>query len=161
MSPAFLDAVLGGRRDEVGFDIPADWPDAHDRRFLTARLLQLRARPEIEEWLVYAIVLPESTMIGHVGFHGPPGTNALKAGDALEVGYTIFPPHRGRGYAKEAVLALIEWAAREHEIGRFLASIAPDNEPSLAIAKRLGFTKIGRHWDEEDGEELEFELRVG
>ena len=161
MSPAFVDAVLTGRGHETGLEIPAGWPDAHDRRFLTVRLRELRERPEIEQWLVYALVLPERTMIGHAGFHGPPGANALKAGDALEVGYTIFAPHRGHGYATEAVRALIEWARVTHGIGRFLASISPGNEPSLAIARRLGFSEIGRHWDDEDGEELEFELRVG
>jgi len=30
----------------------------------------------------------------------------------------------------------------------------------LALVRRLGFQEIGRHWDEEDGEELEFELRI-
>jgi RimJ/RimL family protein N-acetyltransferase len=35
------------------------------------------------------------------------------------------------------------------------------NEPSLAIARRFGFVEIGRHWDDEDGEELEFELVDG
>jgi [ribosomal protein S5]-alanine N-acetyltransferase len=98
-------------------------------------------------------------MIGHAGFHGPPGVNAVKADDAVEVGYSIFEPYRRRGYATEVVRALIEWASREHEIARFIASISPDNIPSLALVRRLGFRKVGAHWDEEDGEELEFELR--
>ena len=33
-------------------------------------------------------------------------------------------------------------------------------EPSNAIVGRLGFEQTGRHWDDEDGEELEFELRI-
>jgi ribosomal-protein-alanine N-acetyltransferase len=58
------------------------------------------------------------------------------------------------------VRALIDWASSEQGIQRFIASISPENEPSLALARRLGFKHIGRHWDEEDGEELEFELRI-
>jgi RimJ/RimL family protein N-acetyltransferase len=96
-------------------------------------------------------------MVGHVGFHGPPGYNALKAADAVEVGYTIFPEHRRRGYATEAVRALLDWA-RAQGIHRFVASVGPQNEPSLALVRRLGFREVGRHWDDEDGEELEFEL---
>jgi ribosomal-protein-alanine N-acetyltransferase len=166
MSPEFVDAFLNDRRGEAegaaGLRLPEGWPDPHDRRFLETRLRQMRERPEIQEWLVYAIVLPEAKrpMIGHVGFHGPPGKNALEAADALEVGYTIFEPYRRRGYAAEVVRTLIEWALQKHGIRRFIASISPENEPSLALARGLGFKEIGRHWDDEDGDELEFELRV-
>ena len=45
-------------------------------------------------------------------------------------------------------------------IQRFIASISPGNKASLALVRRLGFQEFGRHWDEEDGEELEFELRI-
>jgi RimJ/RimL family protein N-acetyltransferase len=99
-------------------------------------------------------------MIGHIGFHGPPGVNALKADDGVEVGYTIFTPWRRRGYATEAVAALTEWARREHGINRIVASIGPENEASLGLVRNLGFVEVGRHWDEIDGEELEFELRL-
>lgn len=97
-------------------------------------------------------------MVGHAGFHGPPGINGLQAGDAVEVGYTVFPEARGRGYAQEAALALMRWAEREHRVRRFVASVAPDNEPSLAIVEKLGFAQIGEQWDAEDGLELVFEL---
>ena len=129
MSPGFIDAVLEGQRDEAeslaGIALPEDWPDAHDRRFLAFRLRQLREQPELEPWFVYGVVLPEDgrPMIGHAGFHGPPGVNAVKADDAVEVGYSIFEPYRRRGYATEVVRALIAWASREHEIARFIASI--------------------------------------
>jgi len=166
MSPQFIEALLAGRRDEAvaegGFTFPESWPDAHDRGFLNFRLRQMRERPENQEWYVYAVVLPEGErpMIGHAGFHGPPGANAVKAADALEVGYSVFEPYRRRGYATEVVRALIGWASREHGIRRFIASISPDNEASLALAKRLGFKQTGQHWDEEDGEEFEFELLI-
>src|SRR6266566_1783841 len=148
MSPDFIDALLAERRSDAeataALKLPDDWPDAHDTGFLRFRLRQMGERP----------------MIAHAGFHGPPGVNAVKAPDAVEVGYSIFEPHRRRGYATEVVRALIEWASREHSIQRFIASISPENEPSLALARRLGFKHIGQHWDEEDGEELEFELRI-
>jgi len=76
------------------------------------------------------------------------------------VGYSVFDPYRRRGYATEVVRALIDWASREHGIHHFVASISPGNEPSLALVRRLGFKHTGQHWDEEDGEELEFELKL-
>jgi RimJ/RimL family protein N-acetyltransferase len=154
-------ALVDGRRGELRFAVPDDWPDEHDARFLTLRARELDAAPALQRWFVRALVLPEERRaVGHAGFHGPPGRNALGAADAVELGYTVFEPYRGRGYATEAVAALIRWARDEHGIRRFLASVAPENEPSLAIVRKLSFREIGRHSDEEDGEELEFELVV-
>jgi ribosomal-protein-alanine N-acetyltransferase len=165
-SPEFIDALLADRRSDAeaagGFVLPDGWPDAHDRGFLALRLRQMQERPELQPWFVYGVVLPDGDrpLIGHAGFHGPPGVNAVKAADAVEVGYSIFEPYRRRGYATEVVRALIDWATRTHGVERFIASVSPDNVPSLALIRRAGFREIGAHWDEEDGEELEFELRL-
>jgi RimJ/RimL family protein N-acetyltransferase len=166
MTAAFIEAVLEDRRPDAeaiaSVKLPDDWPDEHDRRFLGLRLRDLRERPGTDGWYAYAAVRPDEdrTMIGFAGFHGPPGRNAREEADAVELGYTIFAPYRGQGYATEAVRALVRWASEEHGIRRFLASVGPDNDPSLAIVRKLGFREIGRHWDDEDGEELEFELRL-
>ncbi len=162
MSPDFIEALLEGRETKELFRPPQDWPDDHDAGFLRFRLRQMREDAGFEEWSVRAVVLPdgERPMIGHAGFHGPPGVNAIKAAEAVELGYTIFEPFRRRGYATEVVRALIAWAEAEHGIRHFIASVGPWNEPSLAMMRRLGFMETGRHWDEEDGEELEFQLRL-
>ena len=153
-----MDALVAGRRDELPYAVPPDWPDEHDARFLRLRLRQLRQDPSRADWGVAAIVLGESgEMIGHIGFHGPPGVNARREQDAVELGYTVFPDHRRRGFATEAVRGLLGYA-REHGIHRFVASVGPENEPSLRLVRGLGFVAVGRHWDEEDGEELELEL---
>jgi RimJ/RimL family protein N-acetyltransferase len=158
LSPPLVEAILDGSRDDLGFEVPNDWPDEHDRRFLAFRLRQMGDEPARGRWLVRGIVLAETReLIGHVGFHGPPGINSLKAPDAVEVGYTIFAEHRRQGYAGEAVRALLDWA-RTEGIHRFVASVGPENEPSQKLVRRLGFVEVGRHWDDEDGEELEFEL---
>jgi [ribosomal protein S5]-alanine N-acetyltransferase len=161
LSPETIDALLA--RSPVDFAVPAGWPQGGEAGFLPLRADQMRRSPDWQEWLVRALVLAEAgrRMIGYAGFHGPPGTNGPQAADAVELGYTIFEPWRGRGYATEAARALIDWARSEHGIRRFIASVAPDNEPSLAIVGKLGFVRTGEQWDEEDGLELVFELRVG
>jgi [ribosomal protein S5]-alanine N-acetyltransferase len=162
----FMAALLEGRRHQaaslVGITMPDEWPNEHDLRFLRFRQKQLAKDPEHGPWLVRAVTLLETgrPMIGHAGFHGKPGVNALKADDAVELGYTVFEDYRGHGYATEAVRALMDWAADEHGIRRFVASVSPENAPSLAVVRKLGFAQVGQHWDEEDGLELEFELRV-
>jgi RimJ/RimL family protein N-acetyltransferase len=149
-----IEALVDG--GDVPFAVPADWPDDHDARFLRMRLRQLGERPERRAWPVFAIVR-DGEMVGHIGYHGPPGVNARNADGAVEVGYTVFPEHRRQGIAGEAVRGLLGWT-REHGVERVIASVRPDNDPSLALVRRLGFVEVGRHWDDEDGEELEFEL---
>jgi RimJ/RimL family protein N-acetyltransferase len=158
-----LDDLVAGRRERataaIGAAIPDWWPDEHDARFLRYRLTQASRDPAAGEWLVRAIVLRgEGVVIGHAGFHGPPGVNALDEAGAVELGYTIFLPYRGRGYATEAVVELMRWAREERGVRAFVASVGPENEPSLAIVQKLGFSHVGEHWDEEDGRELEFRL---
>ena len=99
-------------------------------------------------------------MIGHIGFHGPPGANGPEKAGALEVGYTVFEPFRRQGYATEAVVGILEWARAEHGVRHFVASVGPRNDPSLALVRRLGFRQTGTQWDDEDGEELVFELKI-
>ena len=153
-----MDALVEGRLAKLPYAVPAGWPDEHDARFLRLRLRQLRQDAARADWGVAAIVLRETgEMIGHIGFHGPPGVNARRETDAIELGYTVFPDHRRRGYATEAVRGLLGYA-RERGVRRFAASVAPDNEPSLRLVRGLGFVEVGRHWDEEDGEELELVL---
>ncbi len=163
MSPDFLDALLSGRRDDaaghLGARIPDWWPDEHDERFLRLRLKEMRERPQTEQWLVRALVDRDAgEMIGHAGFHGPPGRNGIGKADALEIGYTVFPAFRRRGFATEAVSALIDWARSEHGVRDFIASVASGNEPSLGVVRKLGFVRTGKQWDEEHGHELVFQL---
>jgi ribosomal-protein-alanine N-acetyltransferase len=164
MSPDFVTAVIAGSHDEArhveGIEIPAGWPNRHDEGFLLLRRRQMVEDPSVQEWLVRAMVLrePGRPMVGHIGFHGPPGVNAARREHAVEMGYTVFEPFRRRGYASEAVEALLGWARQERGIRHFVASVAPSNEPSLAIIRRLGFRRTGAQWDEEDGLEIVFEL---
>ena len=163
LTPDLMEALVAGRRGEaaarMGTRIPEDWPDAHDESFFRFRLAQVARVPADEPWLVRAVVLPEPvrTLIGHAGFHGAPGINGPGKAAALELGYTVFPPFRGHGYATEAASALMRWARAHHGIRHFIASVAPENAPSLAIVSKLGFVQTGEQWDDEDGLELVFE----
>lgn len=162
---AALEALAAGEGAEaasvMGVEIAEGWPDEHDRGFFALRARQLRDDPGRADWPVYAIVLPgaEPRMVGHAGYHGPPGINSRRADDAVEFGYTVFEEFRRRGYATEAAQALLD-AARERGIRHFVLAVAPTNDPSLAMVRRFGFEQTGSQWDEEDGEELIFELRI-
>ena len=121
------------------------------------RLRQMREDARFQTWCPHAVVL-SGQMIGHAGFHGPPGINAAGEPDAVELGYTIFAPWRGRGYATDAARMLMELAEEQGNVRRFVLSVSPTNEPSLAIVHKLGFVRTGESYDEEDGLEHVFQL---
>jgi RimJ/RimL family protein N-acetyltransferase len=157
MSRAFFAASLAGDRAAasaaLGAAVPDDW--LADTPVMQIFLAKLTAGPAAAPWLARAIVLRDSrAMIGHAGFHGPPGMPHLApyAPGGVELGYTVFEPFRRRGYATEAVRGLMDWAAGQG-VPAFVLSISPANAASQAIARRLGFVKVGSHVDEEDGPE--------
>jgi ribosomal-protein-alanine N-acetyltransferase len=150
---ALLDADEAAARRELDVEVPPALT-ADAAPVLRLRLEQLRAAPELQPWLL-RLMVPRTgprNAVGHIGFHGPPD-----AGGRAEVGYTVLPAHRRLGLATEACRALFAWAANEHGITRFRASVSPANEPSLAVVGKLGFRRTGVQWDEVDGEELVFE----
>jgi ribosomal-protein-alanine N-acetyltransferase len=165
MGPALLEALLAGdytRAAQIGgFQIPNDL--VLSKRTLQMRLRQIRANPEMQPWLLRAIVIRQSQMMcGRIGFHSEPGPEDLRdvAADGVELGYAIAEPFRRQGYAKEAALLLMRWAFENHRQRCFILSIAPNNEASLAIARSMGFSEVGSHIDKEDGLELYFERRL-
>jgi [ribosomal protein S5]-alanine N-acetyltransferase len=158
MSPAFLNASFKGDLESasylIGLDVPSEWLEA--KWLMEMRLIKMRENPALEPWLLRAVGLRETkTMVGFIGFHTLPGADYLNsyAPGSVEFGYTIFPDYRGKGYASEAAGALMDWATREHTVTRFVVSISPTNEPSLRIAEKFGFRKVGTVIDPEEGVE--------
>lgn len=60
-----------------------------------------------------------------------------------EVGWTTNPEVQGRGYATEAAAALVEVAFRDLGLHRVTARIDARNEPSMAVARKLGMRHEG------------------
>ena len=61
----------------------------------------------------------------------------------MNVGYSLFPAARGRGYASRAVELLLERLGRDTAYDAATLLIHPENARSLALARRLGFTEVG------------------
>ena len=114
---------------------------------------QLREDPDFAPWSLRDVILTGTgETIGHGGFHEAPVEGVA------EIGYRIHPAWQGRGFATEVTEALMAFG-RAHGATAFLLSISPDNAASLAIAAKLGFTRIGEQTDEVDG--LEWVHRLG
>jgi RimJ/RimL family protein N-acetyltransferase len=111
------------------------------------RLPQIRKDPSAALWVARAAVAePEGVVVGHGGFHGPPDERGV-----VEVGYSVDPLYRRRGYAKAILRALLARADEDPAVTGVRASIQPTNVASRATIAGFGFKKIGEQWDPEDG----------
>jgi RimJ/RimL family protein N-acetyltransferase len=95
----------------------------------------------------------EQVAVGRAGYHGPPDDSGM-----VEIGYAVDPAYRRRGYARAALEALLQRAAREPQVRVVRVTISPDNAASYALASQYGFAKVGEQWDEEDGLEIIYEV---
>ena len=91
--------------------------------------------------------------VGRAGYHGLPDHSGM-----VEIGYAVDPACRRRGYARAALEALLQRAAREPQVKVVRVTIGPDNTASSALASQYGFAKVGEQWDEEDGLEIIYEV---
>jgi RimJ/RimL family protein N-acetyltransferase len=97
----------------------------------------------IEHWdehgFGYAAVEPvaDPTTIGYAGaFH-----HSLADRPVLNLYYRFDPAFWGRGYATEAVTAVVEWAGTERPEIPLAARVATNNAASIALAERVGLTE--------------------
>ena len=64
--------------------------------------------------------------------------------DVPEVGWALARTQQGKGYATEAVRAVLAWGD-QHFGGRAMSAIIdPGNTPSLRVADKCGFREVGR-----------------
>ena len=63
--------------------------------------------------------------------------------EAMEVGYGIYPGYRRKGYAYEAVSALLSLVQKELRLDLVLAGVIKENEASIALLQKLGFEREG------------------
>jgi RimJ/RimL family protein N-acetyltransferase len=129
--------------------------------FIETRLALIERDPSQRAWMYRAVVRKtDKQMLGHISFHhkAPDPDLLAYSKRAAELGYTIEPEHRRRGYARESAIAMMEWASGECGVRHFFLSVSPDNAPSLEMARSMGFEVVGDHIDEIDG--LEYVMRA-
>jgi RimJ/RimL family protein N-acetyltransferase len=118
------------------------------------RVASVRRDPSVNSWLIRFIVLQSSReVIGYVGFHDAPDASGM-----IEVGITVHPAFRGRGYAREALLELWRWAVGRPGVRTLRYTVSPDNRTSVRIAEGFGLAHVGRQIDEIDGPEDIYEM---
>src|SRR4051794_28756051 len=154
LTPPLLRAVAGGDLAEVErrleAPVGAGWEEGVPAEY---RLEQLAADPSEQPWLGRAgLARAPRRVVGSIGFHAPPDDRGR-----VEIGYDIVAGERRQGFAREAMQALLEcaWATGRARI--CVASVSPDNVPSLGLIRAFGFRRVGEQMDEIDGLEWVFE----
>ncbi|MHB1986368.1 MAG: GNAT family N-acetyltransferase [Acidimicrobiales bacterium] len=89
-----------------------------------------------------ACIVVADDVVGWVDSDTDPEHGWLDTGE-VNIGYNVFPRHRGHGYATRALQLLMHRLAveDEHKIGTLL--INPENTRSVEVARRAGFSKRG------------------
>ena len=95
------------------------------------------AEPGDEAWGHRQVIERASGLVvGGIGFFGPP----LDA--EVEIGYGIVPSRQGRGYATEALLAMIAMAWADARVRSVVAGTDPGNVASQRVLAKAGFRRI-------------------
>lgn len=127
---------------------------AESRSTWRMRSVQVEAYPSALGWITRVVVDARlGIAVGRAGYHGPPDRGAV-----VEIGYAIDPTYRRQGYARAALVALLDRAAREPSVGTVRVTISPDNVASRSLVLQYGFVETGEQWDDEDGLETIFEV---
>jgi RimJ/RimL family protein N-acetyltransferase len=134
--------------------LPAYFAGPEWRSVWQRRSKQAEEDPASAAW-VTGVIWDErrQVAVGRAGYHGPPDPSGM-----VEIGYAVDPAYRRRGYARAALEALLQRAAREPQVRRVRVTISPDNVASYQLASQYGFTEIGEQWDDEDGLEIIYEV---
>jgi ribosomal-protein-alanine N-acetyltransferase len=135
----------------LGARVPETWPGA-DFAIMLPRIArgseEASSGAELTRLVVHAA---DGTLIGETGFHGPPDGSGT-----VEVGYSIVPAYRGRGFAAEATRALNQHVLARPGIRRITAECLDDNVASMRVLEKLGMRRVGRA-----GGTLRFEMWGG
>jgi RimJ/RimL family protein N-acetyltransferase len=114
-----------------------DFPEPYERQHAAFYLSELVPRGWRDETMYhFAVEHRESgVLVASVNVH--------RHADTWGIGYWTVPEHRGRGYATEAVIALVDWSFTERGVQRLEWRAEAGNRASWAVAEKVGFVREG------------------
>jgi len=123
--------------------VPADWPpEGWDTDAFNYILDKMDRYPGYHGWGRYIALKPTDRgrriLIGTCG-----ATLPLELNDDPEIGYGVLPAYQRRGYASEAVAALIKWIFSHPHVRSVNAQTFPHMQPSLGVMTRNGLQFVG------------------
>jgi RimJ/RimL family protein N-acetyltransferase len=80
--------------------------------------------------------------VGEMGFADYRREIEPPLGDVPELGYVLASQFHGKGYAREAVSAIVAWGDEHFQKARTVCLVSPDNHISLRVAERCGYREL-------------------
>jgi RimJ/RimL family protein N-acetyltransferase len=105
-------------------------------------------RSSLEQWvdckeangvIVFAVETLEGKPVGSISLHSMDYKNGI-----FGFGVVVDRPHRGQGYAEDAVKIILRYGFRERRFQKCNSACVHTNAASIALHKKLGFTEEGR-----------------
>jgi RimJ/RimL family protein N-acetyltransferase len=119
---------------------PYNWAGFRDPGWVAASLAERRTLRDDAGQL--AVVDDEDTLLGDVGFHRA-ATGPAAASWCWQIGITLLPPHRGKGYGSAAQRALAVYLFSTTTAHRVEADTDLGNVAEHRALDRAGFTREG------------------
>ena len=93
----------------------------------------------------FGIWLFEDKITGEIIGRGGAEMNIAEDGtEYVSLGYIIKKKHQRKGYAMEALLAVIDYVKEYFDISQMRAAIHPQNTASIRLIEKLGFESNGQ-----------------
>lgn len=108
------------------------WGDVHDSFEQTRAFVESTITGDPAQVCDF-VIERKGQAIGKAGMWGRP-----------EIGFFILPAHQRKGYAGEALRAIIPHLFAAYGIDKLIAETDPENAASLALLGGLGFRIVGR-----------------
>jgi [ribosomal protein S5]-alanine N-acetyltransferase len=102
----------------------------------SARILMIRAREMAGKDFVWAVEDPDGTLIGNLGL-------SETTSGFMRIGYAYARDQWGKGYATEALKAVMDWASRNLTTPEIRAEVFYDNPASARVLAKAGFVETG------------------
>ena len=140
LEPTDADALVADELDSpqrrlgAGF-VPHPW-SAHRVREWLGEADRSKPRDDAFHWAIDI----DGSAIGTINSH-----HCDRRVGTFSYGVQVFPPHRRRGYARDAIRVLLRYYFGELRYQKCTVTIYEYNGASLALHRGLGFVEEGRH----------------
>ncbi|HLY02963.1 MAG TPA: GNAT family protein [Candidatus Cybelea sp.] len=136
LAERFADAMYDGLQSPELYEYMADSPPP-SRQWLRERYRRLEAGRSSDSSEVWLNWLLREKMTGHFVGH----VQATVKDRSALVAYLLFVKACGAGYAREAVARMLLSLERDYGVEEFAATVHVENQRSIRLLERLGFTR--------------------